>query len=71
MAMRKNKGLTLFELTIAVVCAIVITLTLIVFNRLNTKNTKFSDHITNSHGIDCSVNAATRKQCAEFGISNQ
>lgn len=69
--MKRHTGLSLFELAIAVVCAIVITLTLIVFNRINMKKTKFSDHITNSHGIDCSVNAATRKQCAEFGISNQ
>lgn len=69
--MKKIKGLSLFELLIAVVISVVITLGLMFFKHLTQKNPKLIDHITQSHGIDCSANATARKQCQQFGITNQ
>jgi len=68
--MKNFKGLTLFELLIATLIAVFVTLALVMFNRLTSKNPAFSDHITTSHGINCSANATAKKQCREFGISN-
>lgn len=69
--MKNFKGLSLFELLIATIIAVLITLMLVMFNRLTAKNPAFLDHITQSHGIDCSANATAKKQCREFGISNR
>ncbi len=69
--MKNIKGLSLFELLIATFIAVLVTLILVMFNRLTAKNPAFVDHITNNHGIDCSANVTARKQCQEFGISER
>lgn len=69
--MKNIKGLSLFELLIATLIAVFVTLALVMFNRLTAKKSAFIDHITTSHGIDCSANATAKKQCEEFGISDR
>ena len=66
--MTSHRALTLMELLIAVVVAVVLTSAMFVIGRWSRESTPYSEHIGGFHGIDCSANAATRRFCRELGV---
>ncbi len=66
--MKSFRAFTLMDLLLAVAIAVILTALLILVNRWTRESTPFREHITGTHGIDCSVNAANRRFCKELGV---
>lgn len=67
--MKTRHALTLMDLIIAVVLAVVLTAVVFLIGRWNRDRTPFREHITGFHGIDCTANAATRRRCRDLGVA--